>query len=82
MHKTEITESKQVAAGQFSLRFRCCGNAKTDSWITLGSMVINDSVKLEAAIQGMHSDVAADHQAAQNAVSLLAGMVGTTVEHS
>lgn len=80
-HTTEIVETKQIADELFAVRFRCCGDEKTDSWHTMHTSVVTDSGKLADSLSWKHSTVAANHEAANVAAAYLQTLIGTSVDH-
>lgn len=80
-HTTEIVEVVKLSDGQHAIRVRCCGEASTDSALTVDSVLIQESAKLQAEIAAHRQRVSDLHESHLRAAEHLQGLVGQKVEH-
>lgn len=74
MHQTKTIEKTAISDGAISVKVRCCGDAKTDSVLTImvGPNTTEDSIRKD--VRDHHDQVSEKHEALQKAFAVVKGL--------
>ena len=80
-HKTEIIKHEQVGDERIAVRIRCCGDAKTDSTMTISKAHRLTAEQIEAKVDAFHDAVAAKHNGMKTVLTHIQNLKTKTKDH-
>lgn len=79
MHMHRIMEMKTLSDGEIAVRFRCCNEELSDSWLTIHNAHELDEAGIDAVIQAHGETVSARHGKMEAASAHVQRLIDTAV---